>query len=113
MEHVPIFLALGMGVFGFFLMVTALVMIGLGGWQRAGQPGSGSRWQLPRRLFLVGAIFSFCFTFLFLMPGVVPWWDYSSPWTNWLNGVFCGFALGILYWRMVWGAPMRGHKAGG
>jgi hypothetical protein len=29
------------------------------------------------------------------LPGVVPWWDYSSPNTTWGLGAIFGFLLGV------------------
>jgi hypothetical protein len=69
------------------------------------EPNARGHWQAPRLLMFVGAVLGAVFGLLMFVPGMVPWWDYSSPYAAWWLGVVSGFglgfALGILYWRVL------------
>jgi hypothetical protein len=115
MELVPIIAITAVGAVGFCLMLAAFVMVGRrGGWQQAMKPDARGHWPAPRLLMLVGAALGAAFGLLLFVPGVVPWWDYSSPSAAWGLGVVFGFGLGfgvgILSWRVL--LARRGHARG-
>jgi ABC-type antimicrobial peptide transport system permease subunit len=43
---------------------------------------------------LAGALLGVVFALLLFVPGVIPWWNYSSPFGTWGLGVVFGFAIG-------------------
>jgi hypothetical protein len=95
MELVPAFAVAAVGGVGFCLMLVAFVMIGFrGGWQPAMKPDERGPWPPPRRLMLAGASLGAVFAVLLFVPGVIPWWNYSSPYGTWSMGVVFGFVLG-------------------
>jgi hypothetical protein len=101
MELVPIIAIAVVGAVGFCLMLAAFIMVSRrGGWQLAMQPSPQGRWPAPRRLMLIGAVLGAAFGLLTFVPGVVPWWEHSSPYDAWGLGVVfglgLGFALGIV-----------------
>jgi hypothetical protein len=106
MEIIPVIAVLGLGAVGFFLMLTAFAL------SAAHDPRQPVvSWPLPRRLLFAGAILAMLSCMLLMLPGVIPWWDYSDPMQVWIQGVFVGFALGILYWR--WAGPKMMQKRAG
>lgn len=119
MELVPIIALLVLGAVGFCLMLAAFVMVGRrGGWQQALRSDAHGHWPAPRRLMFAGALLCTAFGLGMFVPGVVPWWDYSSPYAGWGLGVTFGFGLGFgaggLYWRTLLGGrePLRGGDRG-
>jgi hypothetical protein len=95
MELVPVIAIAAVGAVGFCLMLTAFVIVGRrGGWQQAMKPDSRGHWPAPRLLMLIGALLGVVFALLLLIPGVIPWWDYSSPSGTWGMGVVFGIAVG-------------------
>jgi hypothetical protein len=97
-RELPIIATLVVGLVGFCLMLTAFVLAAVSG-------------VAHTRLLFVGAGLGVLFSVLFLLPGMVPWWDYSSAWQVWIQGVFVGFTLGILYWRWL-GARFMQRRGG-
>jgi hypothetical protein len=112
MEFIPVIAMVGVGAIGFCLMLVAFVMVGFrGGWQQAMKPDERGPWPPPRRLMLAGASLGFVFSLLLFVPGVIPWWTYSSPFHACGMGVAFG---GLLVWivtRVCWsvgsGSPER------
>jgi multisubunit Na+/H+ antiporter MnhB subunit len=87
MELVPVIAIGAVGAVGFCLMLTAFVMVGRrGGWQQAMKPDARGHWPAPRLLMLIGALLGVVFALLLFIPGVIPWWDYSSPYRTWGDG---------------------------
>jgi hypothetical protein len=96
MELVPIIAITAVGAVGLWLMLAAFVMVGRrGGWQQAIKPDARGHWPAPRNLMLVGAVLGAAFGLLMFVPGVVPWWDHSSPYDAWGLGVVFGLGLGF------------------
>jgi hypothetical protein len=111
MELLPIITVTAIGVVGFCLMLAAFGMVARrGGWQQAMQPDAHGRWPVPRYLMLVGALLGTVFGLLLFLPGLIPWWDYSSPWTTWALGVLFGIGLATIYWQVI--LARRGHPGG-
>jgi hypothetical protein len=109
MEIVPVIAILVLAALGFGLMVSSVVMFARRhAPQPASPPGPVPAWPLWRRLFFAGAMLVLVASVLLLCPFVVPWWDYSSVW---LQGVFVGFGLGMLYWGWV-GPKFKDKRAG-
>jgi hypothetical protein len=80
MELVATIALAAVGAVGVGLMLAAFVLIGRrGGWQQALKADARGRWPAPRILLLIGALLGFAFASVLFVPGVVPWWDYSSP----------------------------------
>jgi hypothetical protein len=95
MELVPMIVVTVVGAIGFFLMLSAFVMVGRrGGWPKAMKIDARGHWPTPRLLMCIGALSSVALAFIFV-PGMVPWWDYSSPYAVWAYGVVFGFLLGF------------------
>ena len=109
METLAVLVAAAIGVVGFLSIVTGIVMWARqGAWQR-------DRWTGGPYLMLVGASLGVLFGLIMMVPGVVPWWDYSSPWLCWTLGVVfgwtLGWTLGVVFGfvaRLVWLRPKRG-----
>src|SRR6516165_7835560 len=98
MEIVPVIVIAVLAAVGFGLMLTGIVLGVRHGPQPGLPPSAAASWPLWRRLFFAGAMLCMLSSMLLLCPFVVPWWDYSSTTQVWLQGVFVGFGLGILYW---------------
>ena len=116
MDLLPLIVITVTGAVGFCLMLAAFVLVARrGGWQRAMQPGARGRWPAPRRLMFVGAVLCLAYGLAVLLPGVVPWWDYSSPWTTWVLGAFFGFGAGVAGLSIYYGLrlPVRREAVGG
>ena len=98
MEIIPVIAILVLAAVGFCLMLSAFVLSAVRhGPQPALPPGAVGPWPLWRRLFFAGAMLVMISSMLLLCPFVVPWWDYSSTTQVWLQGLFVGIGLGILY----------------
>jgi hypothetical protein len=48
-----------------------------------------------------GALLGTLFGLLMFVPGVVPWWDYSSPLVTWLQGTVYGALLTAICWPLL------------
>src|SRR5262245_6304853 len=95
MELVPVIAIAAVGAVGFCLMLTAFVLVGRrGGWQLAMKADARGHWSAPRLLMLIGALLGIVFLLLLFVPGVIPWWDYSSPYGTWGMGVVFGIIIG-------------------
>jgi hypothetical protein len=114
MEFIPVFAIAAVGGVGFCLMLTAFVMVGFrGGWQQAMKPDERGNWPPPRRLMLVGASLAVVFALLMFVPGVIPWWDYSSPYRTWGLGVVFGIVVGCGLTNIFWGVCLARRDRGG
>jgi hypothetical protein len=103
MELVPPIIMTAVGVIGLCLMLAAFVMVARrGGWQQAMKPDAGGHWPAPRLLMLIGALLGTAFALALFVPGVVPWWDYSSPYAAWGQGVVFGFLIGFGLTNFYW-----------
>jgi hypothetical protein len=103
MGLVPILAILAVGVVGFCLMLAAFVLVARrGGWQQAMKPDARGHWPAPRHLMFIGALLGVAFSLLLFLPGVVPWWDYSSPSAAWGQGVVFGFVVGLCVGALSW-----------
>jgi hypothetical protein len=103
MELIPALAAVAIGGIGLCLMLVAFVMVGFrGGWQQAMKPDERGPWPPPRRLMLVGASLGVLFSLLLFIPGIIPWWDPSSPYVTWGMGVVFGFTLGWVVTTVYW-----------
>src|SRR5262245_27708037 len=102
MDWTIFYVVMAIAAAGITLMVTAFALVAVyGGWERAMRPAATGRWPLPRRLLLAGAALCWIFALLMFVPGVVPFWDLSSPATPWMMGVFFGFSVTMLYHRIT------------
>jgi hypothetical protein len=100
MDWTMFYVMMAIAVAGLTLMLTAFALVAVfGGWERAMRPAATGRWPLPRRLLLAGAALCTVYALLLFVPGVVPFWDLSSPGTPWMMGVFFGFSVTTLYHR--------------
>jgi hypothetical protein len=96
MELVPIIVIFAIGAVGLCLMLAAIVIVGRqGGWQQAMKSDARGHWPAPRLLMFIGALLGWAFGLGFFVPGVVPWWDYSSPYAAWGLGVGFGLLIGF------------------
>jgi hypothetical protein len=92
---VPITIAIAVGAIGFGLMLAAFMLVGRrGGWQQAMAADIRGHWPAPRRLMFTGASLGIVFALFVLVPGVVPWWNYSSGFDVWGLGVVFGVVAG-------------------
>jgi multisubunit Na+/H+ antiporter MnhB subunit len=117
MKLVPVIVVGVIGAVGFVLMVAAFVMVARrGGWQQAMQPDARGHWPAPRQLMLVGALLGTVFGLLLTVPGVIPWWEFTSPYAGWGQGVvfgfIVGFGTGIVYCRALVGRPQNANRSG-
>src|SRR5205823_4991201 len=114
-ELVPVIATAAVGAVGFCLMLTAFVMVGRrGGWQQAMRPDARRHWPAPRLLMLIGALLGVVFALLPLIPGVIPWWNYSSPYDTWAMGVVFGIIVGCGVTNFYWNVCLarRGRTGG-
>jgi hypothetical protein len=87
---------------GFCLMLGAFVLAaGHVGREASAAGEAQGRWSLPTRLMFAGAVLATVSSLLLFLPGVVPWWDYSEPWTAWSHGVLVGSVSAIFYGQVV------------
>jgi hypothetical protein len=103
MELVPVIVMTAVGVIGICLMLAAFVMADRrGDWQQAMKPDPRGHRPTPRLLLLIGALLGTAFALSVFVPGVVPWWDYSSPYAAWGQGVVFGFLIGFGLANFYW-----------
>ena len=111
MELIPVIAITTLGGVGLCLMLTAFIMICFrGGWQQAMMPDDRGPWPPPRRLMLAGASLGVVFPLLLFVPGVIPWWDYSSPYGTWGMGVVFGIVLGCIATNVYWGVRIASRE---
>jgi hypothetical protein len=111
MELLPIIAITAIGAISFCLILAAFALAALRGeWRQATQADADGNWSVVRYLMLAGAFLGALFGFLLFLPGVIPWWDYSSPFTSWGLGVAFGFGLATLYWQFA--KSGRNHALG-
>jgi hypothetical protein len=115
MELVATIALTAVGAVGVGLMLAAFVLVGRrGGWQQALKADARGRWPAPRILLLIGALLGFAFASVLLVPGVVPWWDSSSPNAAWGQGAVFGFLIGFFVSNWYWAVRLarREHPGG-
>jgi len=97
-----LYVVMGIAAVGITLMLGAFALVpARGGWQRAMQADATGRWPLPRLLMAAGAALCTLFGLLLFVPGIVPYWDLSSPGMPWMMGVIFGFSVSMLYHRIT------------
>lgn len=94
-----VYVITAIGALGFVLMLAAFLVAAFRGWVRAMSPDASGRWPMARWLMLAGAGCGTLFGLLLLLPGVIPWWDYSSPSFNWILGALFAGAIAMLCWQ--------------
>jgi hypothetical protein len=96
-----IWIIVALGAVGFAMMVAAFGLVAArGGWVRAMQSDAQGRWPLARWLMLAGAACGVLFGLSIFLPGVIPWWDYSSPSFNWTLGAVFAAGVAFVCWQV-------------
>jgi hypothetical protein len=102
MELLPLIVITAIGAVGFCLMLAAFVLAAR---SRTGRQNlrteNDGRWPLPTRLMFAGALLGTLFGLLLFVPGMIPWWDYSSPLVTWLQGTVFGAVLASVCWSLL------------
>jgi hypothetical protein len=99
MELLSLIVITAIGVVGFCLMLAAFVLAARSRTDRRNlRTENDGHWPLPTRLMFAGALLGALFGLLLFVPGVIPWWDYSSPYVPWVQGAVFGSLLTTICW---------------
>jgi hypothetical protein len=96
MELVPFIVVMAVAVVSVCLTLVAFALAERrGGLQKAMRPDARGHWPAPMVLMFIGVLLDYAVVLALCVPGVSPFWDHSSPYTAWGQGVVFGWLIGI------------------